>query len=54
MVLVEQLRPRITADLTQLVIRVDDVSRDIGHADNGMLIECKFLVSQVRQGGTQV
>ena len=40
---VQQLGTRIAADLAELVVRIDDVTSQIGRADNGMLAAMHVL-----------
>ena len=53
-ILVQQFFAAVTADLAQLVIGVDDVTRQIGGADNGVLIQGKLLVRQIGECSLQV
>ena len=51
---VEQLGAGVTTDLAELVVGINNVTRQIGGADNGMLVQRKLLVGQIGQRGMQI
>lgn len=50
----QQLVSAVSTDFTEFVIGVSDVSVDIGNADNGVLIQCEFLIGQIGKGRLQI